>query len=267
MYSTRCFHMCKCDMSAGDNSVLYFHQNTGNRTFSSENHTSVLMQQVHHISVRYWDVCCCISDLWPGSCPPLRRAGADVTGPAVLWTFTRAVFGVNGSVGAVLERLHALNHTSLISQFPTGFTARSPLLYNPPEHTHIKSDSRLQNCTMTVHHAFQIIKPLICCHRSQDESDFSVTSCVFISLCFLKGQLTRKWKLRTHMGWLQLFVLQRFRMGLGFLLTSQKFLWTNRPSLFLRQPYLVYWTPDDNTKGHCYSARVSLRGVLSCVSN
>ncbi len=92
--------------------------------------------------------------LWPGSGPPLGRAGAGVTGSAGLGTLLAAVFGVNGSVGAVLERLHALDHTRLMSQLPAGFTARSPLLHHPPAHKHtprlafIQVSGRHMTCQM-----------------------------------------------------------------------------------------------------------------------
>lgn len=46
-----------------------------------------------------------------------------------------------------------------------------------------------------------------------------------------------------YAGWLHSCTLQRLRMGLGFLLVSQKFRWTKRPSLFLLHPYFVYCIP------------------------
>lgn len=47
----------------------------------------------------------------------------------------------------------------------------------------------------------------------------------------------------TYTGGLHSWTLQRLRMGLGFLLISQKLRCTRRLSLFLLHPYLVYCTP------------------------
>lgn len=47
----------------------------------------------------------------------------------------------------------------------------------------------------------------------------------------------------TYTGGLHSWMLQRLRMGFGFLLISQKLRCTRRLSLFLLHPYLVYCTP------------------------
>lgn len=52
------------------------------------------------------------------------------------------------------------------------------------------------------------------------------------------------WLGDTYVGWLHSCTLQRLRMGLGFLLVSQKFRCTKRLSLFLLHPYLVYCMPE-----------------------
>ena len=43
-----------------------------------------------------------------------------------------AVFAVDGPVGAVVERLHALHHPGLVAQLPAGLAAGAPLFHHPP---------------------------------------------------------------------------------------------------------------------------------------
>lgn len=58
-----------------------------------------------------------------------------VAGFPRLWTILGAVFAVDGPVGAVVERLHALHHPGLVAQLPAGLTAGSPLFHHPPVST------------------------------------------------------------------------------------------------------------------------------------
>lgn len=73
-----------------------------------------------------------IPHLRPRPRPPLSRAHRVVTGSPGLGTLLGAVFAADGPVGAVLEGLHALHHSGLVSKLSTGFTARTPLLHQPP---------------------------------------------------------------------------------------------------------------------------------------
>jgi len=58
-----------------------------------------------------------------------------VTGPPRLGPILGAVFAVDGPVGAVVERLHALHHPGLVAQLPAGLTAGTPFLHHPPVST------------------------------------------------------------------------------------------------------------------------------------
>lgn len=46
-----------------------------------------------------------------------------------------AVFAVDGPVGAVVERLHALHHPGLVAQLAARLTAGTPLFHHPPVST------------------------------------------------------------------------------------------------------------------------------------
>lgn len=69
--------------------------------------------------------------LRPRPRPPLGGADGVVTGPPHLGSIVGAVFAVDRSVGAVVEDLHALNHSALVAQLSTGLTAGTPLLHHP----------------------------------------------------------------------------------------------------------------------------------------
>lgn len=73
--------------------------------------------------------------LRPRPRPPLGRACGVVTGSPCFWTILSAVFAVDGPVGAVVERLHALYHPGLVAELPTGLTTRTPLFHHPPVST------------------------------------------------------------------------------------------------------------------------------------
>lgn len=45
------------------------------------------------------------------------------------------MFAVDGPVGAIVERLHALHHPGLVAELPAGLTAWSPLFHHPPVST------------------------------------------------------------------------------------------------------------------------------------
>lgn len=70
--------------------------------------------------------------LRPRPCPPLGGAYGVVTGSPRLGTALGAVLAVDESVGAVVERLHALHHPGLVAKLPAGLTAGAPLLHHPP---------------------------------------------------------------------------------------------------------------------------------------
>lgn len=70
--------------------------------------------------------------LRPRPCPPLGGAHSVVTRSPHFRPTGSAVFAVDGPVGAVVKRLHALHHPGLVAQLPTGFTAGTPVFYHPP---------------------------------------------------------------------------------------------------------------------------------------
>lgn len=69
----------------------------------------------------------------------------------------------------------------------------------------------------------------------------------------------------TYAGWEHSWRLQRRRIGFGFLPLSQKFLCTIRLSLFLRQPYLVYWMPGGGCRVWVRGSYPLLTPSLSCI--
>lgn len=58
-----------------------------------------------------------------------------VTGSPGLRTVLGAVFAVDGPVGAVVERLHALHHPGLVAKLSAGLAAGTPLFHHPPVST------------------------------------------------------------------------------------------------------------------------------------
>lgn len=58
-----------------------------------------------------------------------------VTGLPRLRPILGAVFAVDGPVGAVVKRLHALHRPGLVAELPAGLTAGTPLFHDPPVST------------------------------------------------------------------------------------------------------------------------------------
>lgn len=69
--------------------------------------------------------------LRPSARPPLCGTGQAAAGPARLGPLAGAVFGVQGSVGAVLQALHALHRPRLHPQLAAGPAAGTPFLGHP----------------------------------------------------------------------------------------------------------------------------------------
>lgn len=76
-----------------------------------------------------------LTHLRPCPRPPLGGACGVVTGLPGVRPILGAVFAVDGPVGAVVERLHALHHPGLVAELPAGLTAGTPLLHHPPVST------------------------------------------------------------------------------------------------------------------------------------
>lgn len=151
--------------------------------------------------------------LRPRPSPPLGGAHSVVAHSPHFRSTGGAVFAVDRPVGAIVQRLHALHRPGLVAELPTGFTAGSPVFYHPP----LKWNALIS-----------ISKWEWCCNNRREDSGSIVA----------------------YMGWMHSCMLQRLRMGLGFLLVSQKVRWTNRLSLFLLHPYFVYCTPSEDKSEH-----------------
>lgn len=151
----------------------------------------------------------CISCyLRPRSCPPLGRACGVVTDPPHIRAIISAVFAVDRPACAVVERLHALHHPGLVAELPAGLTAGTPVFHHPPV-----SAAGIKSAFFFFYHCITI----------------AAFGCLYLKVAYL--------------GWLHSCTLQRLRMGLGFLLVSQKLRCTKWLSLFLLHPYLVYCIP------------------------